>query len=137
MSYSIYGQNVMVLQLVMGKRCEVISQINFQLGDKLRMATEITRGLMCLHAEQIIHRDLELQILGYQRSLNQNVLSSDIYGLDNLFWEASIIIFGISFLILENKRKSPVERTPATYVKLYQRCLDNEAGKRPNIEEAS
>ena len=28
------------------------------LSDKLRMAIEITRGLMCLHTEEIIHRDL-------------------------------------------------------------------------------
>jgi len=27
-------------------------------SDKLNMATDIARGLACLHAEQIIHRDL-------------------------------------------------------------------------------
>ena len=32
--------------------------LTLTLSDKLRMATEITRGLMCLHIEEIIHRDL-------------------------------------------------------------------------------
>ncbi|CAG8541120.1 15894_t:CDS:2 [Funneliformis caledonium] len=107
MSYSIYGQNVMVLQLVMGKRCEVISQINFQLGDKLRMATEITRGKMMISN------------LGLSKELNEPTSTS-----------SGATDFGLP-------AESPVGRTPATYVKLYQRCLDNEAGKRPNIEEAS
>ena len=27
-------------------------------SNKIKMATEITQGLMCLHAQKIIHRDL-------------------------------------------------------------------------------
>jgi len=34
--------------------------------DKIKMATDITEGLMCLHAEQIIHRNLVKKFLNYK-----------------------------------------------------------------------
>jgi len=36
-------------------------------SDKFKMAIEITQGLMCLHAEQIIHRDLVKNFFNYEQ----------------------------------------------------------------------
>ncbi len=51
----------MVLQFADGGNLRDYLKNSFSLltlSDKIKMAIEITKGLMCLHAEQIIHRDL-------------------------------------------------------------------------------
>jgi serine/threonine protein kinase len=40
---------------------------SLQWSDKIQMALDITNGLMCLHHEQIVHRDLVNIIESYRR----------------------------------------------------------------------
>ena len=51
----------MMLQFADGGNLRSYLEQNFSSltwSDKLNMATDIAKGLVCLHAEQIIHRDL-------------------------------------------------------------------------------
>ena len=70
---------------------------------------------------------------------------SDIYSLGVLLWEITSghppfhEIQDQSLLNLQicikNRREEPVGGTPLNYVKLYQKCWDNDPNLRPNIGE--
>ncbi|RIB11648.1 kinase-like domain-containing protein [Gigaspora rosea] len=68
---------------------------------------------------------------------------SDIYSLGVIFWEISsnrppFDYFGtreaIIVHIFKGGRETPVANTPNNYIKLYQRCWDQEPEKRPGIK---
>ena len=56
-----HGTYIIVLQFADGGSLRNYLKKSFSSlawSDKFNMATDIAKGLMCLHAEQIIHRDL-------------------------------------------------------------------------------
>ncbi|CAB4495527.1 unnamed protein product [Rhizophagus irregularis] len=74
-------------------------------NDKLNLALQLARAVLCLHDEGITHRDLN----------PNNVL--------------------VHQEILQGLREKPIPNTPEDYLRLYTECWDNEPDNRPTINE--
>ncbi|KAG9297848.1 hypothetical protein G9A89_006789 [Geosiphon pyriformis] len=178
LSQGTLNKYMLVLEYANGGTLRQYLQSNFSNMDgteKLRLANEMTSGIACLHAENIIHRDLnssnvlihnssiKISDLGLAKNLKdisgksskvfgqifyvepQYLLNhkyirnekSDIYALGVLLWELSSgrpPCFNIGSIV-NGGRETPIQNTPAKYVKLYTECWDNSPQVRPSIFE--
>ncbi|KAF0553170.1 kinase-like protein [Gigaspora margarita] len=104
---------------------------------KIRMAKDISKGINCLHNENLVHCDLH----------DRNILrdkSSDIYSLGVLFWELSSGIppFNnssdqqcLAIAIIHGKRESPINETPVDFMNIYCNAWNDDPKLRSNIAE--
>ncbi|KAF0356615.1 kinase-like protein [Gigaspora margarita] len=116
-----------------------------QWTDKLNMAKEIVLGLLFLHDNDIVHRDLHsknILIQQKQPKLADFVLSKRInelprtpttFGMDA--YVDPKFLQDPGWEILDGFREDPVEGTPPQYIELYQRCWDINPDKRPETKE--
>ncbi|RIA88012.1 kinase-like domain-containing protein [Glomus cerebriforme] len=148
--------------------------------DKIRMALDITRGLMCLHSKKVTHGNLHtynvvvnngiimmtdlrlfkqvtevtFENIAYvepqylHNSSYEQDIKSDIYSLGTLLWELSserppfsnyiqkaFSVAQIKKILLNGEREDPVENTPLKYLRLYQKCWQDDPNLRPEINE--
>ncbi|RIA88009.1 hypothetical protein C1645_827011, partial [Glomus cerebriforme] len=148
--------------------------------DKIQMALDITRGLMHLHSERVIHgnlsghnvlikngivmmtdlrlfrqiTDVTFENIAYvepqylHNSSYEQDMKSDIYSLGVLLWELSsgrppfsnymqeaFDLAQIEKNLLNGEREDPVENTPLEYLRLYQKCWQDDPSLRPEINE--
>ncbi|RIA90909.1 kinase-like domain-containing protein [Glomus cerebriforme] len=117
---------------------------------------EIAEGLLCLHAEGILHRDLHPQnVLVHQGKmliayfgLSKEETSNSVSGSLNaifgmILWKissekepfAGIENLQVVLKISREDQKKRVEGMPESYFRLYTECWDEEPNKRSNIEE--
>ncbi|CAB5320650.1 unnamed protein product [Rhizophagus irregularis] len=76
------------------------------------MALDIARGLKCLHARNIVHRDLHAKNI----LIHKNRLM-------------------IADLVSNGLREEPISDSPPEYVDLYQKCWDVDPNIRPTSDE--
>ncbi|CAB5215790.1 unnamed protein product [Rhizophagus irregularis] len=83
---------------------------------QLKFAKEIASGVLCLHDNEIIHRDLHPNnILVHQHTIK-------------------ITDFGRSS-ILNGVREKPIPNTNVKFIELYQKCWRNKPDERPEINQ--
>nr|CAG8646370.1 2710_t:CDS:2 [Entrophospora candida] len=94
---------------------EKSKSINWDL--KLKFAYEIASAVLCLHENNIIHRDLHSNnILVHQKTIK-------------------LADFGLSPLDISNGiREKPIPNTPDEYVNLYKACWQDNPKSRPDIQ---
>ncbi|KAF0463063.1 kinase-like protein [Gigaspora margarita] len=106
--------------------------------DKYRIGKEISQGLLFLHNNNIVHRDLHSKnILVHERKM----MIAD-FGV--IFWEISsgrppfqsfTSREAIVIHIFRGSREIPVEDTPQKYLELYTKCWDEIPNNRPEIKQ--
>ncbi|KAG9297854.1 hypothetical protein G9A89_006795 [Geosiphon pyriformis] len=119
---------------------------NMDSTEKLRLANEMASRITCIHAENIIHRDLNsLSILIHNNSIKISDLGlaknlKDITGESSKLSSGRPPCFNIGSIVYVG-RETPIQNTPAKYVKLYAECWDNspQAGNldiQKNLEQS-
>ncbi|PKK74273.1 kinase-like protein [Rhizophagus irregularis] len=130
--------------------------------EKYRIALEIAEGLLCLHAEGILHRDLHpknvlvhkgnMLIADFGLSKEESSTSSNssvkgtpayIFSFGMILWELSSERepfagekdFQVVLKISQGIREKMVEGTPESYFRLYTECWNQEPEERPKIED--
>ncbi|KAF0502412.1 kinase-like protein [Gigaspora margarita] len=148
---------------------------------KIRIASEISDGIVFLHSNDIIHRDLHsknilvsnghMKIADFGLAVRHGELSrnlrpiaygtlgyiepkcftdtsykcdkkSDIYSFGMILWEISsgkppfdsYPKEKIAIFVCNGGRETPVEGTPLQYIKLYERCWDENPENRPDAK---
>ncbi|CAB4437576.1 unnamed protein product [Rhizophagus irregularis] len=99
---------------------------NLTWDDKFKMAHQLACAVLCLHEENIIHRDLHSKNV----LVHQNTIKLADFGLskkdDNLVRSKSAT--GMV-------REKPIPNTPKDYEKIYTDCWKDKPDDRPDIEE--
>ncbi|CAB5369129.1 unnamed protein product [Rhizophagus irregularis] len=111
------------------------------------MALDIARGLKCLHARNIVHRDLHaknilihknrlmIADLGLSKQLTVEITSTS-YVEPQFFTVANYVRNKKSDIYISNGlREEPISDSPPEYVDLYQKCWDVDPNIRPTSDE--
>ncbi|CAB4437578.1 unnamed protein product [Rhizophagus irregularis] len=99
---------------------------NLTWSDKFKMAHQLAYAVLCLHGENIIHRDLHPRNV----LVHQNTIKLADFGLSKRTDE-----FAKSKSAPGVVREEPIPNTPKDYEEIYTDCWKYEPNDRPNIEE--
>ncbi|CAG8471808.1 5911_t:CDS:2, partial [Diversispora eburnea] len=100
---------------------------------KIKMAKDITSGLLCIHKENIVHKDLHSKnILVHEGRL----LITDL-GLSQPLDTNSNSMTEIFKLVISGKREAHINGTPKNYIKIYSSAWGFDPNQRPTIENIS
>ncbi|CAJ0827636.1 13326_t:CDS:2 [Entrophospora sp. SA101] len=110
---------------------------------KLKFAYEIVSAVLCLHENNIIHRDLhsnnflvhqktiKLADFGLSRKILESTTTSTLAGIpayiDPQYYQ-------IITLALKGIREEPIPDTPIEYIDLYKECWQSDPERRPDIQ---
>ncbi|CAG8651925.1 3593_t:CDS:2, partial [Diversispora eburnea] len=98
---------------------------------KIKMAKDITSGLLCIHEENIVHKDLHSKNILVH---GERLLIADL-GLSQSLDSNSISVGGGMLAYVTNgKREVPINGTPEDYIKIYSSAWNDDPTQRQTIK---
>ncbi|GBC22102.2 kinase-like domain-containing protein [Rhizophagus irregularis DAOM 181602=DAOM 197198] len=104
---------------------------NLTWNNKLELAFQLANAILCLHDEDIVHRDLHSNnILVHKNTIK---LADFGFGWPPFHNEPHDV--SLAMEILQGLRENPIPNTPVDYIKIYTDCWNNEPDNRPTVNQ--
>ncbi|CAB5198269.1 unnamed protein product [Rhizophagus irregularis] len=131
---------------------------NLSWNEKFTLAFQLANAILCLHDEDIVHRDLhsnnilvhkntiKLIDFGLSKRIEESSdIQSKLFGVvpyvDPQFYNRKrdsnnqLQIYKLTMEISQGLREKPIPNTPEDYIKIYTECWNNEPDNRPTIDQ--